>query len=211
MKLILKVLVVFLALALVFAVSFYFFGEQVETVFSQERCIRWFTTHKGTAWGWGILLLVSDILLPVPATGIMAALGAVYGLVPGSCISFAGSMLAGLAGYGAARLPGKKAVRYLASDPERERFKAFFDRYGGYAVILSRTVPILPETISILAGLSRMKFFRFLAALAAGTLPVSVLFTWMGTGQSIEQPAGVFLAVVLPALAWPLFIRGFRL
>lgn len=211
MRLILKMMVVFLTLALVFAVSFYFFGEQAETVFSQERCIRWFANHKNAGWIFGMGLLVSDILLPVPATGIMAALGAVYGLVPGSCISFAGSMLAGLAGYGAARLPGKKAVRYLATDPEMERFKAFFDRYGGYAVILSRTVPILPETISILAGLSRMEFPRFLAALAAGTLPVSVLFTWMGTGQGLGQPAGILLAVVLPVLAWPLFIRGFRL
>ncbi len=211
MKLIFKILVLFIGLALAFAVSFYFFGDQTEVIFSRERCVEWFGNQKETAWIWGLVLLVSDILLPIPATGVMAALGAVYGFLPGTCISFTGSFLAGLAGYGAARMPGRRFIQWMATDEEILRFKSFFDRFGGVAVILSRAMPIMPETITILAGFSRMKFLGFSLALAAGTLPVSILFTWMGTGQGVEQPAGILLAVGLPALAWPVFIKLFKL
>lgn len=211
MKPIVKIFFLFFLLALIFAAGFHFFGEQAELMFSQERCIVWFMNHKKVAWVLAILLLVSDILLPIPATGIMAALGAVYGLETGIALSFTGSVLAGLAGYGAARLPGKQAVGWIATDAEIQRFKSFFDHYGGYAVILSRALPIMPETVTILAGFSRMKFSRFLTSLTFGTLPVSILFTWMGTGQGINQPLGIILAVAVPGLLWPFFIKFTRL
>jgi uncharacterized membrane protein YdjX (TVP38/TMEM64 family) len=211
MKLIFKILAVFFIFIVLFAVSYLLFGEQIEIVFSKEKCIQWFLSAKSYAWIGGILLLISDILLPVPATGIMAAIGAVYGLWPGIIISFAGSMLAGLTGYAAALFFGKKGSRYIASENEISRFKSYFDSYGGYAVILSRAVPVMPEAITILAGLSGMKFSRFSAALIAGTLPVSFFFTWLGTSKAAGFGGGLILAVLIPALVWPFFIKFLKI
>ena len=207
MKLIFKISALFIIIALFFAVSFYLFGGQAEIIFSQEQCIKWFSEQKQIAWIFGILLLVSDILLPVPATGIMAALGAVYDLWPGVLMSMAGSTLAGLAGYGTARFLSKRMTRIIATEDEILRFKLFFDSYGGYAIIISRIMPLMPEVITILAGLSGMKFIRFFTALIAGTFPVSILFTWMGTTESLGHSAGILLAVALPAILWPFFIK----
>ena len=180
-RLMLKISAVFVIIALFFAVSFYLFGGQAELVFSREQCIKWFLEKKQVAWIFGIILLVSDILLPVPATGIMAALGAVYDLWPGMLISMTGSSLAGLLGYAAARFLSKRTHHIIATEDEILRFKSFFDTYGGYAIIISRIMPLMPEVITILAGLSGMKFPRFFASLIDGTLTVSILFPSMAT------------------------------
>ncbi len=211
MKLIVKTLALFFVLSLFFAAGFYFFGDQTERVFSRERCVTWFADQKDIAWIFGILLLVSDILLPIPATGIMAALGSVYGLMVGTLIGFAGSVLAGITGYGTARFLGKKAALVLATQEELLRFKSFFDAFGAYAIIISRVMPILPEVITVLAGFSNMRFRRFFFSLAAGTLPVALLFTWMGTGNAFGGTFGMILAVAVPVLIWPVVAKFTRI
>ena len=79
MKLIFKLILLFFLLTFAFVVVYEICGQNLEILFSQEKCIAWFSRTRSFAWLMGILLLISDILLPVPATGIMAALGAVYG------------------------------------------------------------------------------------------------------------------------------------
>lgn len=197
----------FAILSLFFILIYELAGHDFEILFSQEKCIDWFTRIKPVAWVIGILLLISDIVTPVPATGIMAALGAVYGPLLGTLFSAIGSAGAGLIGYGAARAFGLRGSRWIADEKEIEIFKGFFDRWGGYAVILSRATPILPEVISILAGLSKMKFSRFLSALLAGTIPTSFLFAWMGTYSGLPYGTGIVLALLVPVLLWPVFIK----
>nr|WP_319494725.1 VTT domain-containing protein [uncultured Desulfobacter sp.] len=207
MKLIFKLILLFLLLTFAFVVVYEICGQNLEFLLSQEKCIAWFSRTKSFAWVMGIVLLISDILLPVPATGIMAALGSVYGPWVGGVASFIGSVGAGLVGYGIAKFFGQKASARIASQEEIERFKLFFDRWGAYAIILSRIMPVIPEVITMLAGLSRMNFRRFLLALIGGSLPVSFLFSWMGSYSGLAPGIGIFLAVLIPALLWPFFIK----
>ncbi|MEA3367453.1 MAG: hypothetical protein U9R68_04995, partial [Planctomycetota bacterium] len=67
------------------------------------------------AWAVAIGLLVADLFLPVPATGVMAALGSVYGPVLGALVGAVGSAMAGLLGYGLARVGGQPVARRPAS------------------------------------------------------------------------------------------------
>ena len=210
MKLVLRILVVAVVLALLFAASFALWGDRFEALFSQEKCVEWFEGARPVAWLIAIGLLIADLLLPIPATGAMAALGAVYGVALGAAIGAAGSMLAGLVGYGLARLAGKKGVRRIASDSEIERFRSFFDRWGGAGVIVSRTLPILPEVMSILAGLARMSFPRFLVALLLGTIPTATLFAWIGAVSKAQPWWGILAAAILPLLLWPVFLWTIR-
>ena len=207
MKLIIKIIILFLIFALFFILTYFVIGDRIEILFTPEKCIGWFSSAKSYAWMAGILLLISDILLPVPATGIMAALGAVYGLWQGAVINLIGSTGAGIIGYAAARYIGKRGSHFIASEEEIKKFSLFFDQWGPYAIIISRVMPILPEVIAILAGLSRMKFIRFLAALLGGTIPVSFLFSWMGTYSGFAPGTGIIVAIILPALVWPIFIK----
>jgi uncharacterized membrane protein YdjX (TVP38/TMEM64 family) len=210
MRLFFKVLGIAVVLALLFVATFELWGAEFETWFSREACARWFEQIRPVAWLAGMGLLVADLVLPVPATGVMAALGATYGLWLGALVGATGSALAGLAGYGLARLAGRRAVRWIANEPELRRFQAFFDRWGGAAIIISRILPILPEVIAVLAGLSRMRFARFLTALLLGTVPTAVLFAYLGSGAVKEPSYGVLLAVLIPLVLWPGFLYWIR-
>jgi uncharacterized membrane protein YdjX (TVP38/TMEM64 family) len=209
-KLFLKILAVAVVLAVLCAAGFLAWGERFERLYSQDACAGWFRDVRPVAWLIAIGLLLADLVLPVPATGVMAALGRVYGIAVGALISSAGSMLAGLAGYGLARLAGRRGTRLLASDAEIERFGRFFDRWGGAAIIVSRWLPILPEVMTVMAGLARMRFGRFVVALALGAVPVSIVFAVVGA-LSAERPAwGIAFAVIAPLALWPVFLRAPR-
>ncbi len=210
MKLLGMVLLIAVALAVAFGAAFVLIGDWFETVFSQEECVEWFSRTRPVAWLAAVGLLVSDLLLPVPATGVMAALGAVYGVWLGAAVGAAGSLSAGLLGYSLARLVGTRGVRRIASDEEIERFRWLFDRWGGAAIIVSRVLPILPEVMAVLAGLAPMTFRRFLLALLLGTIPTAFLFAWIGAASAERPWYGVLAAVLIPLLLWPLFLWAIR-
>jgi uncharacterized membrane protein YdjX (TVP38/TMEM64 family) len=207
MRLALKVLAVVIVLAALMLAVFALLGGEFERLFSQEACVRWFQESRPWAWAAAILLLVGDLVLPVPATGVLAALGSVYGVFLGTLIGAAGTILSGLTGYALARLGGKRLAGLLADERELERFRAFFDRWGGLAVIVSRIMPILPEVMSILAGLARMGLGRFVVALALGCVPTAALFAYVGYASREEPWWGLALAVGLPLAVWPVFLK----
>jgi uncharacterized membrane protein YdjX (TVP38/TMEM64 family) len=202
MKLIKKFLILFFILSFLFLGSFALVGDWMETFFSFEKCSDWFLSLKPFAWLIGIGALVGDIILPLPATGIMAALGNVYGFWIGFLCSFLGSFSAGVIGYFITRLLGEKGARFFASKEEREEFKAVFDKFGGIAVIFSRMLPILPEVITVLAGFAKMRLKLFIPALILGTLPTAAFFSYLGTVGRENSNFGIIVAVFLPAMIW---------
>jgi len=206
-KIFIKMLVIMLILALVFGLEFFWFGDRVEQFFSQQRCVEFFGGLPLVAWAIAIFFLVLDLFLPIPATGIMAALGSFYGVWWGGVISLIGSVGSGLLGFMLARYGGKRLLGYLATEEERERFTDFFERWGGFAIIASRSLPILPEVIAILAGLATMSFLRFFASLLLGTMPVSFLFAYIGYASQSAPVYGLLLAVFLPLLIWSFFLK----
>lgn len=204
-----KILAGTLLLALLFAAGFSLWGTQFEILFNQQACVTWFSRIRPYAWLIGIALMTSDLLLPIPATGIMAALGSVYGLWLGTFFSILGSTITGFTGYGLARFTSRKITRHLASQDELDRFHLLFNRWGGAAIIISRIMPIMPEVMVILAGISRMNILRFTLALLLGTVPTSFLFVYLGQATQREPVWGIGMAVVLPLLVWPFFLRFF--
>jgi uncharacterized membrane protein YdjX (TVP38/TMEM64 family) len=211
MLLAVKIFAAALFLALLFAGGFALWGAHFDLLFNQQDCAVWFSQIKPYAWLIAIGLFMGDLVLPIPATGIMAALGSVYGLWLGSLISILGSTLAGLAGYGLARFAGRRFSRYLASDAELNRFSLLFTKWGGAAIIVSRIMPIMPEVMVILAGIARMKIVNFATALLLGTVPTCFLFTYLGQAAQKQPVWGISTAVFIPLLIWPLFLHFFVL
>ena len=194
-------------LALLFVAGFILWGERFDVLFSQQACAAWFATIKPYGWLAGIALLVGDLVLPIPATAIMAALGSVYGLWLGAFFSIIGSLAAGWTGYGLARFAGRRATRFLAGQEEIDRFQLLFDSWGGAAIIVSRAMPIMPEVMTVLAGFARMDMVRFSLALLLGTVPTCFLFVFLGASSRMEPVWGMGAAVALPLLIWPIFLR----
>ncbi len=203
--------VLFLLLSLLLAVPFLLWGEFFETSFSKERTLSWFERCGPWAWAAGVALLAADLVLPVPSTAVMAALGVVYGTLLGGLIGAAGSFFAGLLAYGLSRAVGERAAIYIVGEKDLDRGKTFFATAGGgWAVALSRWLPLLPEVIACLAGLARMPLPRFCAALLCGSLPMALVFAGVGASGRESPWLAVVLSAVLPLVLWPLAARLLR-
>ncbi len=211
MKLPGKILLVAVALAGLSMLTFVWWGDTLEAMFGRVASAETMAGMKSTGWLLGIGLLVVDIVLPVPATGVMSALGTVYGFWLGWLFGASGSVLSGLVAYGAVRAGGDRVATRFAKAGEMAEFRALFDRWGGLAIVGSRMMPILPEVMTVLAGLARMRFRTFLAALMLGTVPVSALFAWWGSYVGTSAPgASLAVAVAAPVGLWVVFLAVFR-
>ncbi|MBN2532113.1 MAG: VTT domain-containing protein [Spirochaetales bacterium] len=150
-----------------------------------------------------IFLLVIDILLPVPSSIVMTLSGKLLGFLPGGFVSFVGAMLAAWIGFFACRLGGKKIFIRLIGEKDITRVRIWFEKYGIFAIILSRPVPMLTEILSCLAGLSQVSPLIFTLAAVCGTLPICFVYSYFGQVSSILNPwPAVWVALAIPALGW---------
>jgi len=84
-------------------------------------------------------------------------------------------------------------VSLICSPQEIEEHHLFFDRWGGWAVIFSRLMPILPEVVILLAGFAKMNFRRFFIALMLGSIPMALFFSWLGHVSRDDSNGSLFL------------------
>ena len=201
-----KLTCISLALTAVILTSFVVWGSAIEQAFSQDASADTFEQLYAIGWLIALGLLISDILLPIPGTPIMAALGIVYGPLLGGAIGAAGLILAALFGYGLSRWASAKAARFLGTPEEREQFQGLFDRYGMLAIIASRALPVLPEVITVLAGLAPMKLSRFMLAVVIGSVPAALLFAWIGYAAAENAWWAVALATAIPMVIYLLLL-----
>lgn len=157
----------------------------------------------------GAALIVADVLLPVPATPVMSALGLALGPWLGGAVAAAASWLAGCLAYGLARALGRVPAAWVAGEG-LAILEARFRERGGWWVALSRWTPVLPEAVAALAGVSRMPFGRFAAALACGSLPLGMAFAWVGHLGHRSPALALALSALLPALLWLTLGRAAR-
>lgn len=189
-------------LCVFFLIGWWLFGSGLEDAWNGEVLAARFSESRQWAWLAGIGLLVADLLLPVPGTVVMSALGAVYGFWLGGLLAAAGSMLAGMLGYAVGRFFKEGFSRKWLGERDFEKGSALFERNGALVVAVSRALPILPEVLACMAGLLRMPFGKFSLALACGSVPMGFLFAWIGT-LGREDPAwGLAFSLGVPAVLW---------
>jgi uncharacterized membrane protein YdjX (TVP38/TMEM64 family) len=198
----LRLLGLFLLLALAVLIPFAIWGSGFEQSFSPEGAAAWLTGYGQWAGVAGILLLMSDLVLPIPATAVMAALGFVYGPVVGGLIATSGSFLSGALGYLLCRWFGQPVALRLLGPNDLLEGERLFARVGGWLVVLSRWLPVFPEVIACMAGLSRMPPLPFFAALACGSAPLGFVFAMIGHAGVDFPVLAIALSAGLPPLLW---------
>src|SRR5690606_15584435 len=137
-------------------IPFALWGEAFTAMFSPGGSVAWMRDYDAWAWAAGLLLLVADLFLPVPGTVVMSALGYLYGPVAGGLLAAGGSFCSGALAYGLCRGLGHGAARRLLGARDLARGEALFARVGGWIVVLSRWLPVFPEVVACMAGLTRM-------------------------------------------------------
>jgi len=144
----------------------------------------------------GVGLLIADVLLPVPSSIVMVAHGALFGVLWGTVLSLIGSVGAAVFGFAIGRRSGRLLERAV-TPAERARASSILTRWGTLAIIVTRPVPLLAETVAIMAGASSMSWRAVVLASIAGSLPPALLYALTGAAVADLQNTALMFGVVL--------------
>lgn len=144
----------------------------------------------------GVGLLIVDVVLPVPSSVVMIAHGTLFGVLLGAALSVVGSTGGAMLAFWLGRRGGPVLSR-LVSAEERARAEGVLTRWGLLAVIVTRPVPVLAETVALLAGASALRWWKVLGAAAVGVLPPAVVYAAVGAAVIDAAPATLVFVLVL--------------
>lgn len=150
-----------------------------------------------------IFLLLIDLLLPIPSSLVMGLSGSLFGIFNGMLLSLTGAMLTALTGYYICRVFGHRMFTRFIGEEDTTNIEQWFERYGVYAIIISRPIPMLTEVLSCLAGATKFSAGQFILSSLIGTIPVCLVYSISGATSSITNPFPLICTTLaIPALGW---------
>jgi len=153
-------------------------------------------TYIGHYGYWSILLLVmiEDFGIPVPGETILIAGGIYAGagqlnVVTVGIIGFVAAVIGDNIGFAIGHFGGRALAlrwgKYIFLTEERlDKTEAFFNRHGGKIIVVARFIEGLRQANGIIAGITGMRWRRFLAYNVAGAA------LWVTAWVSIGYFAG---------------------
>jgi len=161
--------------------------------------------------------LPGDSLLFV--TGLFIASGYISINIWLACaMLFVAAVAGNAAGYGIGYQVGpalfKREDSRLFKKAYVDKTHAFFDKYGGRAIILARFVPIVRTFITAVAGVGRMDFKRYMLYTAIGGLlwavGVTLLGYFLGTIPVVANNIEVILILIVLISVVPIAFEWLR-
>jgi uncharacterized membrane protein YdjX (TVP38/TMEM64 family) len=150
-----------------------------------------------------VLLLLADVLLPIPSSFVAAAAIGWLGPAAGGAAVWVGMTLAAFLGYAIGRFGGHGLVQRMVGAAELERAQRLMNRYGAWVLLLCRGVPVLAEASSLFVGATRLPFSRFLWVVALGNLGLAAAYAtthWFELDELGTVIAPFVLGILLPGL-----------
>jgi uncharacterized membrane protein YdjX (TVP38/TMEM64 family) len=168
--------------------------------------------HGSWAWAAGIALIWIDLVLPIPQTAVVAALGIIYGTWLGGLLSAFALITGGLLGYGLMRTAARRLAQRLVRPASFRKMESLFDRGGAWAIVLTRSLPFsVPKAMVFLAGLAGMPIGKYAAALTLGSVPTAFVFAAVGAGWADRPALALAVSYLLPILLLPIALYLIRL
>ncbi|MEI6948781.1 VTT domain-containing protein [Paraflavisolibacter sp. H34] len=124
------------------------------------------------------LLVVPNVLL------IMIAIVS-FGPVWGSLLSLAGLLASSTVGFLIGRYLGPVSVNKLLSEKTQAKTADFIRSYGVAAIALTRLSGLSNDSLSIVAGLLKMDYKKYIGATLVGFIPLLVLLALFGNNGKI--------------------------
>ena len=142
-----------------------------------------------------LVMMVQMFLFVVPNILVMIIAIVIYGPVWGSIISLAGVFLSSSLGYILGRYLGPVTVNKLIKIETQDKITDFIERYGVGAIAITRLASLSNDSLSIVAGLLKMSYRKYILATLCGITPLIVLLAIYGRNGKIEK-ALIWIAAV---------------
>lgn len=163
---------------------------------------------------WGpiifILLKISTVVIsPLSGTPLYPLVGLLFGFWPGILYVVIGDFLAHTITFHISRIFGRKAVLRFVSSRDESIMSRIVDHIGDTKGFMQATLAFfaLPEVLSYGAGLSRLKYIKFISILMPVLIAASSVLVFFG---SILNPNSnsLVIGILLPLLAAMIVITG---
>ncbi len=122
------------------------------------------------------IILASDILLPVPSSILMYINGYVLGPYAGALLSLVSLMAGSTVGFYLGQLTSFGLKAKTEEGPD-----SILSRYGALAIVMTRGIPVLSESICIVCGYNRMRFRKYFLFNFIGYVPLCLLYSFCGS------------------------------
>jgi uncharacterized membrane protein YdjX (TVP38/TMEM64 family) len=155
-------------------------------------------------------MVLQALLAFLPAFVLAFANGLAFGAFWGGLLSLSSATLAAAVSFGIAHALGRAPVEAILGKRSLGAADVWFARYGVYAVLIARLVPVVSfDVISYAAGLTRMSFSRFLLATIVGMAPVTFVYSFLGerAPQYIDILLVIFGLIVGAGVVYAVVIR----
>jgi uncharacterized membrane protein YdjX (TVP38/TMEM64 family) len=152
-----------------------------------------------------LLMILQALVAPLPAFVLSFANGLAFGAFWGGMLSLVSASLAAAVSFWIARLLGRGPVEALVGRAHLGAADRWFLRWGAYAVLFARLVPVVSfDVVSYAAGLTSMRFWRFMIATIIGMAPATFIYSFFGERapqyvQVLLAVFGIVIAIVLVA------------
>ncbi|MCM1991916.1 TVP38/TMEM64 family protein [Oceanirhabdus seepicola] len=132
--------------------------------------------------------------------------GLAFGIVWGSIYTMIGALMGGTLAFFITRTIGNSAVNKLM-DKKFKGAKKYTDKMGVEVILLLRLIPLFPfDIVSYLAGLSNIKFRKYIFGTIIGTIPGILIFNNIGEQIMDCTSFGFIVSIILLVL---LFLISF--
>lgn len=128
--------------------------------------------------------LLQMFLIFIPSILLILVSLMAFGGWKGVFLALTGVFVASTVGFLMGRFLGEKTLDNFIDDAKKEKFDFYVDRYGIWAIIVSRFNPFLSmDALSFVAGIARMGYWKFIAGTMIGITPLILLLKYFGRNQ----------------------------
>jgi len=153
---------------------------------NEERIRQWVAQFKLAGPVMLILIMIAQMFLfVVPNVFVMMVAIISYGPFWGSVIAFLGVFASSSTGYMIGKYLGPVTVHKLMNEKVRRKTSEFIKRYGVTAIAITRISSLSNDSLSIVAGLLKMNYRKYILATLAGITPLIILLAIYGKNGKI--------------------------
>jgi len=128
------------------------------------------------------LQLLTSIIAPLPSFVLAFVNAMLFGFAWGSLLTWTTALGAAGVCFGMSRVMGRPVVERFVSGRALDAADHFFHTHGVAAVLVARLIPFInPDVISYAAGLTAMRWRPFVLAVGIGSVPSTLLYSYLGS------------------------------
>lgn len=185
-------------LLVVMILPFLLFAGRIETTVKY-----WVEKPLSPAAVWALVtgVLWADILLPTPSSIVSTFAGARLGWFQGFLASNAGMTLGAVTAFAVGRLAAAAGKSRLSQE-ELALGAAGVRRWGPWAIVISRGIPLVAEVVLLYTAAKRISFWPFFWSALLANSAISLGYAILGQWAADQEWLGVVLGAsgVFPLL-----------